>query len=69
MLLELSQARIIAEPIGAWLSESLPESIWTIAEAYWTRGVFDPLDLLATFIGGSIALILMAYLPWRSKCL
>lgn len=61
MLLELSQARIIAEPIGAWASESLPESIWTIAESYWTRGVFDPLDLLATIVGGAIAIVLLAF--------
>jgi hypothetical protein len=67
ILLEISQARIIAEPIGAWLSDSLPKSIWAIAESYWTRGVFDPQDLLATFIGGSISLTLIACIPWRSK--
>jgi len=67
MLLELSQARIIAESIVAWLSVSLPNSVWVIAESYWTRGVFDPLDLLATFIGGSIALTLNSHWPLRSN--
>jgi hypothetical protein len=67
MLLELSQARIIAEPIGAWLSESLPHSIWSISESYWTRGVFDSLDLLATIVGGTLALVFLAYLPLRSN--
>ena len=63
ILLELSQARIISEQIIAWLSKLLPQSIWAITGPYWTRGVFDPLDLLATFIGGCFVLILLAYLP------
>jgi len=67
MLLELSQARIIAEPIGAKLSESLPNFIWAITESYWTRGVFDSLDLLATIVGGTLALVFLAYLPLRSN--
>jgi hypothetical protein len=66
-LLELSQARIIAEPISAKLSESLPNFIWAIAESYWTRGVFDPLDLLATIVGGTLALVFLAYLPLKSN--
>ena len=67
MLLEISQARIFAESIAVWLSGVLADSLWAIAEPYWTRGVFDPLDLLATVTGGVIALALLAYLPMEKK--
>lgn len=66
ILLELSQARIIAESIVVWLSDSLPNAVWVIVEPYWSRGVFDPLDLLASVAGGAVALVLLTYLPLRS---
>ncbi len=68
MLLELSQARFIAEPVRAWLSESLPKSLWAIAEPYWARGVFDPIDLVATSIGGAMAFYLLTYLTRENGC-
>lgn len=67
LLLELSQARIIAEPVIAWLSGSLPRNIWTIAEPYWVNGVFDPLDLFATVAGGALALALLIFLPSEKR--
>jgi hypothetical protein len=63
LCLELSQYQGIAKPITAWLYNISSESIWEFVGPYWSRGVFDPLDLLATLIGGTIALILLGYLP------
>ena len=63
MLLELSQFSTFAEPISNWLATVLPESGWEIVRPYWIRGVFDPLDLLATLVGGCIALALLSQLP------
>lgn len=67
MLLEISQARIIAEPVMAWLSGLLPRGIWAIAEPYWANGVFDPLDLFATVTGGALALALLIWLPSEKR--
>ena len=67
ILLEVSQARLIAEPAIAWLSGLLPRGIWVIAEPYWTNGVFDPLDLLATGAGGALALTSLVWLPSENR--
>lgn len=64
--LELSQYPGIAKPISTSLYNILSEPIWDLIGPYWSRGVFDPLDLLATLIGGSIALILLGHLPKES---
>ncbi|MDH3449026.1 MAG: hypothetical protein OEO18_12870 [Gammaproteobacteria bacterium] len=63
LFLELSQHSIFAESFSSWLITNLVEPIWLIFVPYWTRGVFDPLDLLATLVGGIIALTLLTHLP------
>ena len=61
--LELTQAPFAA----AWLADSLgpmlPASAWGAIGPYWQRGVFDPLDLLATLAGGAVAILLLSRLP------
>lgn len=59
LLLELSQHPAIAEPLSGWLAAVLPGTSWEIVQPYWSRGVFDYLDLLATLAGGLIALVLL----------
>lgn len=61
--LEMSQHPSLAETISNWLATVVPESGWEIVGPYWTRGVFDPWDLIATLVGGLIALVLLTYLP------
>jgi hypothetical protein len=63
LFLELSQHPIIAESVSDWISTNFPDSIWSLIGPYWSRGVFDPLDLLATLVGGGIALYLLTRLP------
>jgi len=63
LFLELSQHPIVAEPLVTLLAETLSESSWILVAPYWTHGSFDPLDLLATLVGGSIALALLTHLP------
>ena len=61
--LELTQHPAVAQPFVALLAEALPESIWELVGPYWIRGAFDQLDLIATVLGGSIALAVLTYLP------
>jgi len=63
LCLEISQASIVAGPLTSWLSATLPNSFWELFGPYWANGVFDQLDLLATVVGGVIALAVLAYLP------
>jgi hypothetical protein len=67
LCLEISQASIIAEPLTSWLSTTLPNSAWELVGPYWANGVFDQLDLLATVVGGAIALAVLTYLPREVK--
>ena len=67
LCLEISQASIISGPITSWLSTTLPNSAWELFGPYWANGVFDPLDLLATVVGGTIALAVLTYLPREVK--
>jgi hypothetical protein len=60
LCLELSQHPIIAESISSWASSNFPNSIWVLIGPYWVRGVFDPLDLVATMLGGGIAVYLLS---------
>lgn len=60
--LELAQHPIVAGHLSTWLAAVSSESIWALIGPYWTRGVFDPLDLLATLVGGYIALLLLNHL-------
>jgi hypothetical protein len=59
LVLELSQASIIARPLAAWLTQILPGTAWELVGPYWLHGVFDPFDLLATLAGGALALKLL----------
>jgi hypothetical protein len=62
LFLELSQHPVIAEFVSGYIKTSFPNSIWTLIGPYWSRGVFDPMDLLATVMGGSIAFYLLTHL-------
>jgi len=61
--LELTQHPVVSEHFSTWLAAILSESSWELIGPYWTRGTFDQLDLIATLIGGFIALALLTYLP------
>jgi len=63
LLLEVSQHPQIATAFASRLAGTLPETVWLVFAPYWTRGVFDPLDLAATLAGGLVALALLARLP------
>jgi hypothetical protein len=65
--LEMTQHPVFAESLTALLAEMLPRSTWELVGPYWTRGAFDQLDLVATVLGGSIALAVLAYLPMRNN--
>ncbi len=60
--LELSQHSFVAKPLASWLAVVLTGSTWDLFVPYWDRGVFDPLDLFASVIGGFTALILLTKL-------
>jgi len=59
--LEFTQHPLIAVPLSSWLPAILGDSIWTLIGPYWLSGTFDPADLLATVVGGAIALAILAY--------
>ena len=59
--LEVTQHPLIAVPLSSWLPDILGDSVWTLTGPYWLRGSFDPADLLATIVGGAIALAILAY--------
>lgn len=62
LCLELTQYSIIAGTLSSWLAAVLPELFWEFFGPYWIRGAFDSLDLIATLIGGTIALVLITSL-------
>lgn len=59
--LEFTQHPLVAVPLSSWFPAILGDSIWTLVGPYWLSGTFDPADLLATFVGGAIALAILAY--------
>jgi hypothetical protein len=63
VLLEISQHPMVVKHLASWLADSSPISTWEMISPYWNRGVFDPLDLIATVAGGLIALALLTYFP------
>ena len=65
--LELTQHPTVSEHFSTWLAGILSESSWELIGPYWTRGAFDQLDLVATLIGGFIALALLTYLPNKNN--
>lgn len=62
LFLEFTQHRFIAGFILDWINTSLPESIRVTIGPYWANGAFDALDLLATLMGGGVALYLLTHL-------
>lgn len=65
LILEVSQQ---AEIAGLFFGSPLgldSNSVWGVARHYWSRGVFDPIDLVATIVGGLLALGLLSYSPTR----
>ena len=67
LMLELAQHPLVAAPISERLHDMVTESTWQVIGPYWTRGSFDPLDLLATFVGGLIALVLFGAANRKNK--
>jgi hypothetical protein len=63
LLLELTQHPSLSVTFTTWLSGVLPETGWNLIGPYWMRGIFDPNDLVATLIGGLIAMFLVIRLP------
>jgi hypothetical protein len=63
VLLEFSQHPVIANHLASWLAGTLSISTGEIISPYWNRGVFDPLDLIATVAGGLAALNVFNYSP------
>jgi hypothetical protein len=63
LTLELSQHSIIAERLADWTSAIVPSFVSTLIAPYWSRGIFDRGDVLATLLGGGIALYLLSHLP------
>ena len=59
LCLEISQHSIFAEFISDLITMGRSDSIQALIGPYWARGVFDPLDLLATLMGGGVALYLL----------
>ena len=56
LFLELLQLPTLSRPISTWLASILSETSWEIVRPYRTRGVFDHVDMLATLMGGLLAL-------------
>jgi len=46
---------------------SLPGPSWEPLGSHWSRGAFDHLELIATVLGGSIALAALTYLPMEQN--
>jgi hypothetical protein len=67
LCLEVSQASFIATPLATWLSGILPDAVWELIGPYWIRGVFDPFDLLATLLGGAVAMVILTHSPREEK--
>jgi len=63
LCLELTQLPGIAVTLSNWLAAILPEFFLKFIDPYWTRGTFDRLDLVATLLGGIVALALLTCLP------
>jgi hypothetical protein len=61
LCLELSQHPDIAKPVSALLADISPGPLQALVDPYWSRGVFDPMDLFATLIGGAAALFLLSF--------
>ena len=65
LLLEISQHSVPSAWITIWVPETptILESNWNLFGPYWMGGVFDPIDMVATLVGGLIAMELTTRLP------
>lgn len=59
MLLEVSQHPNLSTRVLSRLGDLLSDSSLQLVSPYWSRGVFDPADLLATLAGGLLATALI----------
>lgn len=66
LLLELSQHSLFAGAISDLGAEMIPGSAWAVVGPYWSRGIFDPLDVLATLAGCLVALTIISRLAGRT---
>lgn len=66
LLLELTQAPEVA---GTFIAafDRLPPVAADLLTPYWKNGTFDPVDLLATLLGGASAWGVLRILPGRSE--
>jgi len=60
LVLELTQHAPIAAWIAGFVADYAPWPLQQVATPYWHRGVFDPLDLVATIAGGMLAMTLVS---------
>lgn len=67
LLLEISQHQLLAQPLTLWLMDTQYASVREMIGPYWERGVFDPLDLIATIAGALAALTVLACFPTVPK--
>ncbi len=67
MMLEITQLPGISETLANSTTSVLPQQISGLILPYWTHGVFDPVDLLATLLGGVLAMTLLKYLPLHNQ--
>jgi hypothetical protein len=67
LALELTQHHDIAGSISVLVARLFPGPVTEILLPYWSRGSFDYLDLVATAIGGLVALAILRYPPRGSE--
>ena len=67
LCLELSQLPVISLALVEWLQAPLPHWAWNLIGPYWINGTFDVFDLLATLVGGFIAIQIIRSFPGGSN--
>ena len=66
LMLELTQIPHIAGLFVAVI-ESFPGFVADLVTPYWATGTFDPVDLLATLVGGMTALGILRFIPTEKE--
>jgi len=59
VLLEISQHSYLSARVLSGLGDLLADSSLQLVSPYWSRGTYDPVDLLATLAGGLLATALI----------
>jgi hypothetical protein len=67
LILEGSRHSIFANPIFRYLSENVTGPGWNLVEPDWTTGTFDHLNIIASVVGGLLALTLLTHLSPEHK--